>query len=576
VIEDVGFLGHFFPTSSPILSPHLNRVGLWVEKKSFSLPNMESYLDINLSVAPMVLIASEDVWFLSLFFPIPGLVQGPRLNGVGLLVEKQSSPLPNMESYLDTHLRVAPIILIASEDVWFLGRFFPTPSPVLGEHLNGVGLWVEKKISPIPNMEPYLDTYLRVAPMVLIASEDVWFLGRIFPTPCPVLGPHLNEVGLWVENQGSPLPNVESYFDTHLRVALVVLIVSEDVWFLGHIFPTLGPILGLHLNRAGLWVEKKSSPLPNMESYLDTHLSVAPIVLIASEDVWFLGYFFSPPGPVLGPRLNGVGLCMEKKSSPLPNMESYLDTHFRVAPVVLIASEDVWLLGHFFSTPGPVLGPRLNGVGLWVEKKSSLLPNMESYLDTHLRVVRVVLIASEYVWFLGHFFSTLGDVLGPCLNKVGLLVENKSSPLPNMESYLDTHLRVACVVLIVSKDVWFLGHFFSTLCPILGPRLNGVGIWVEKQSSPLSNMESYLDTHLRVARVVLIARKYLWFLGHVFSTLGHVLGPRLNGVGLWVEKQSCLLQNMESYLDSHLRVAPVVRAKTFGSWASFSQLRVPF
>jgi hypothetical protein len=183
------------------------------------------------------------------------------------------------------------------------------------------------------------------------------------------------------------------------------------------------------------------------------------VVLIASEDVWFLGRFFPTPGPVLGPHLNRVGLWVEKKSSPLPNMESYLDTHFRVAPMVLIASEDVWFLGHFFPTLGPVLGPRLNGVGLWVEKKSSLFPNMESYLDTHLRVARVVLIASEEVWFLGCFFSTTGPVLGPRLNVVGLWVENQSSPLPNMESYLDTHFRVAPMVLIVSEDVWFLGRF---------------------------------------------------------------------------------------------------------------------
>jgi hypothetical protein len=110
-----------------------------------------------------------------------------------------------------------------------------------------------------------------------------------------------------------------------------------------------------------------------------------------------LGPLFLNSGHVLGPRLNGVGLWVEKQSSLLPNMESYLDTHLRVAHVVLIASEDVWFLGRFFSTSGPILGPSLNGVGLWVEKKSSMLPNMESYLDTHLRVAPVVLIASEDV-----------------------------------------------------------------------------------------------------------------------------------------------------------------------------------
>jgi hypothetical protein len=140
---------------------------------------------------------------------------------------------------------------------------------------------------------------------------------------------------------------------------------------LGLLFPNSGLVLGPCLNEVGLWVEKKSSSLPNMESYLDTHLRVAPMVLIVSEDVWFLGHFFPTSGPVLGPRLNEVGLWVEKQSSPLPNMESYLDTHLRVAPMVLIASEDVWFLGHFFPTLGLVLGPRLNEVGLWVEKQSS-------------------------------------------------------------------------------------------------------------------------------------------------------------------------------------------------------------
>jgi len=120
------------------------------------------------------------------------------------------------------------------------------------------------------------------------------------------------------------------------------------------------------------------------------------------------------------PMFEQRGIMGEKKSSSLPNMESYLDTHLRVAPMVLIASKDVWFLGWFFATLGPVLGPCLNEVGLWVEKKSSLLPNMESYLDIHLRVVHVVLIASEDMWFLGPFFPILGPVLGPSLNEVGL------------------------------------------------------------------------------------------------------------------------------------------------------------
>ena len=42
------------------------------------------------------------------------------------------------------------------------------------------------------------------------------------------------------------------------------------------------------------------------------------------------------------------------------------------------------------------------------EKKSSSFENMKSYLDTDLRVVHVVLIVSEDVYFLGPFFSTSG------------------------------------------------------------------------------------------------------------------------------------------------------------------------
>jgi hypothetical protein len=40
------------------------------------------------------------------------------------------------------------------------------------------------------------------------------------------------------------------------------------------------------------------------------------------------------------------------------------------------------------------------------EKKNSLFANLKSYLDTHFRVVYVVLIASEDVMFLDPFFST--------------------------------------------------------------------------------------------------------------------------------------------------------------------------
>jgi hypothetical protein len=79
------------------------------------------------------------------------------------------------------------------------------------------------------------------------------------------------------------------------------------------------------------------------------------------------------------------------------------------------------VLGPLFLNSGLVLGPGLNGVGLWVEKKSSSLPNMESYLDTHLSVSHMVLIASEDVWFLGLFFSTSGFRSRPTFEWSGIM-----------------------------------------------------------------------------------------------------------------------------------------------------------
>jgi hypothetical protein len=171
---------------------------------------------------------------------------------------------------------------------------------------------------------------------------------------------------------------------------------------------------------------------------------------------------------------------------------------------------------------------------------------------------------------LGPPFRNSGSYSSPRLNEVGLWVEKKISLLPNMDSYLDTHLCVALMVLIASEDMWFLSSFFPPPGLALGPRLNGVGLWVEKKSSPLPNMESFLDTHLRVSRVVLIASEDVRFFHCFLSTPSHVLGPCLNGVGLWVESKSSLLPNTESYLDYDLRVSPMVRAKKCGSWASFS------
>jgi hypothetical protein len=92
-----------------------------------------------------------------------------------------------------------------------------------------------------------------------------------------------------------------------------------------------------------------------------------------------------------------VGLWVEKHSSPFPNRKSDLDTHWEDVDVVFIVREDMQFLGLFFSTSSHILGLGLNGVGLWVEKHSSSFPNRKSYLDTHLGLVHVVLIASEDV-----------------------------------------------------------------------------------------------------------------------------------------------------------------------------------
>jgi hypothetical protein len=78
---------------------------------------------------------------------------------------------------------------------------------------------------------------------------------------------------------------------------------------------------------------------------------------------------------------------------------------------------------------------------------------MKSTLDTHLIVVEVVLIDSGDVYFSGRIFSNSGHIQGMCLNELGLWVERQNSLFPNMKSSLDTHLRVVDVVLIVSEDV---------------------------------------------------------------------------------------------------------------------------
>jgi len=45
-----------------------------------------------------------------------------------------------------------------------------------------------------------------------------------------------------------------------------------------------------------------------------------------------------------------------------------------------------------------------------------------------------------------------------------VIFEKENTSFTNMKSYLDTHLRVVHVVPIVGEDVYFLGPFFSTSC----------------------------------------------------------------------------------------------------------------
>jgi len=64
------------------------------------------------------------------------------------------------------------------------------------------------------------------------------------------------------------------------------------------------------------------------------------------------------------------------------------------------------------------------------------------------------------MYFLGHFFPTLGHVLGPILNEVGLCVENQNSLFPHMKLFLDTHLRVVHYSLDCDQRRVVLGPFF--------------------------------------------------------------------------------------------------------------------
>jgi hypothetical protein len=75
----------------------------------------------------------------------------------------------------------------------------------------------------------------------------------------------------------------------------------------------------------------------------------------------------------------------------------------------MIPSKVVQFLGRFFSTLGHVLGPSLNVVGLWVEKKNYLFLHMKSYLDTHLRVVHYSLDWDRRHVVLGPLFLNFGS-----------------------------------------------------------------------------------------------------------------------------------------------------------------------
>jgi hypothetical protein len=81
-----------------------------------------------------------------------------------------------------------------------------------------------------------------------------------------------------------------------------------------------------------------------------------------------------------------------------------------------------------------------------------------------------------------------------------------------------------------------------------------MALWVEKLSSLFPCMKPYLDTHLRVVHYCLDYGKRCVVLGLFFSSSGHVLGPCLDEVGLWVETQISQFPHMKPYLDTHYKV----------------------
>jgi hypothetical protein len=67
-------------------------------------------------------------------------------------------------------------------------------------------------------------------------------------------------------------------------------------------------------------------------------------------------------------------------------------------------------------------------------------------------------------------------------------------------------------------------------------------------------MKSYLDTHLRVVHHSLDCGRTRVVFWPPFLNFGHVLGPSLKELGLWVGKKRSLFPSMKTYLDIDLRV----------------------
>jgi hypothetical protein len=94
----------------------------------------------------------------------------------------------------------------------------------------------------------------------------------------------------------------------------------------------------------------------------------------------------------------------------------------------------------------------------------------------------------------------------------------------------------------------------------------------EKHSS-FAKMKSYLDTHLRVVHVVLIAEEDMYFLGPFFSTSGHFRSkfdqPRTQAIS---KKWNYGLKNIKQFFDAHLRDIGVTTLRHYV--AHFNQIRI--